>query len=126
MGQHQPENPPMRRATHALWILYTALAVGLLGAALTAYQHHQWPGTAFFAAAAIGLGVAVTHTSWLLDEYRHLLARADADNRALARTNAEDDAVRIAVAAASCCDRSWSTAGTEHDPEHCTRKDQTT
>lgn len=26
----------------------------------------------------------------------------------------------------ACCLRQWETAGAEHDPEHCTRKDQTT
>lgn len=26
----------------------------------------------------------------------------------------------------SCCLRSWDSAGAEHDPAHCTRKDQTT
>jgi hypothetical protein len=113
----------MRRGTHALWVLYGGLALGLLAAALTASQHGQPVGTAFFAAAAIGAALPIVHTSWLLDEYRHLLARYDADNRALARINADDDAVRIAVAAASCCDSWWATAGTEHDPEHCTRKD---
>lgn len=116
----------MRRATHCMWLLYTALAVGLLGCALLAHQAHNAPGTAFFAAAAVCFALAIAHTAWLLDEYRHLLNRYDADNRALARRNAHDDAVHIALATASCCETSWATAGTEHDPEHCTRKDQTT
>jgi hypothetical protein len=115
----------MRRATHAMWILYTALAVGLLGCALIASQRDQWPATAFLSAAAVGCALATVHTSWLLDEYRHLLARYDRDNRALARANAEDDHVAQLLASA-CCDAWWATAGAEHDPEHCTRKDQTT
>jgi hypothetical protein len=116
----------MRRATHAMWLLYLALALCLLGCALLSYQDHNPIGVAFFAAAAVGSALAIVHTSWLLDEYRHLLNRYDADNRAQARRNAEDDAVQIGVAAASCCEASWATAGEEHDPEHCTRKDQTT
>ena len=114
----------MRRATHFMWLLYATLAAGLLCAALISHQAHHWPGTAFFSAAAIGCALATVHTSWLLDEYRHALARLDANTRAAqARTTADDDAVHIAVAAASCCETSWATAGAEHDPEHCTRKD---
>lgn len=125
----------MRRATHAMWLLYTALAVGLLGAALTAAQNGQLPGTAFFAAAAVGCAMAIVHTSWLLDEYRHLLARYDRDNRALARYEADDPRPRLTtrqdvqvaqLLGEECCDTWWATAGAEHDPDHCTRKDQTT
>lgn len=110
-----------------MWLLYAALALGLLGCALISHQAHHWPGTAFFSAAAIGFALATVHTSWLLDEHRYAVARLDAIARvAQARTAAVDDAVRIAVSSASCCETSWSTAGAHHDPEHCTRKDQTT
>ena len=116
----------MRRATHFMWALYAALAIGLLGCALLAHRAHSWPGVAGFSAAAVGFALAIVHTSWLLDEYRHLLARYDADNRALARYYADEDAVRIAVAAACCCETSLATCGEQHDPATCTRKDQTT
>jgi hypothetical protein len=110
-----------------MWLLYAALAVSLLGCALLAHQAHNTPGTAFFAAAAVGFALATVHTSWLLDEHRFVLAQLNARQRAAqTRATAEDDAVRIAVAAASCCETSWTSAGAEHDPEHCTRKDQTT
>lgn len=111
----------MRRGTRTLWILYGGLALAVLAAAL-------------LAAAAIGLAMAIPHTAWLLDEYRHLLHRADADNRALARAEAtgrpalttrQDMQVRK-ILAADCCETWWATAGAQHDPEHCTRKDQTT
>ncbi|MFJ5259115.1 hypothetical protein ACIQAC_01390 [Streptomyces sp. NPDC088387] len=109
----------MRRATHTLWVLYAALAVGLFGCALMSHQAHHWPGVAFFAAAAIGAALAIVHTSWLLDEHRHVLARLDA------RTRRQDDTVRDALNAA-CCEPWWASAGAEHDPVTCTRKDQTT
>ncbi|WP_329291909.1 hypothetical protein [Streptomyces pseudovenezuelae] len=124
----------MRRGTQALWILYAGLALALLAAALLASQREQYPTAALLAAAAIGLAMAIPHTAWLLEEYRHLLGRADADNRALARAEAghrpalttrQDVQVRQILAAA-CCDTWWATAGAEHDPDHCTRKDQTT
>lgn len=115
----------MRRATHALWVLYTALAVGLLGATLNAYQTQQWPGVVFFAAAAIGSAMAITHTSWLLDEYRRVLALLDQPARPARLTTRQDIQVAQALEAA-CCEVWWSTAGAEHCPVHCTRKDQTT
>jgi hypothetical protein len=116
----------MRRTSHTMSVLYALLAVGLFRCALISYQAAAWGYTAFFAAASIGAALAIVHVSWLLDEYRHLLHRSDADNRALARAHADEDAVRIAVAAASCCETWWATAGTDHDPATCTRKDQTT
>jgi len=124
----------MRRGTRALWVLYGLLAVFLLRCALVSYQHHSPGYTAAFSAASIGAALAIVHTSWLLDEYRHLLHRADADNRALARAEAtgrprlttrQDVEVRK-ILAADCCELWWSTAGAEHDPATCTRKDQTT
>jgi hypothetical protein len=116
----------MRRATHAMWLLYASLAIGLIGCALISHQARHWPGVLFFGGAAIGSALAIVHTSWLLDEYRHVLAQHDADTRARTQRAAEDDAVQLAVAAASCCETSWATAGAEHHPDHCTRKDQTT
>lgn len=116
----------MRRATHFMWLLYTALAVGLLGCAFISHQAHHWPGVAFFSATAVGFALATVHTSWLLDERRFALNQLHAHQRAAqTRVTTEDAAVRIALAAA-CCERWWTSAGAEHDPDHCTRKDQTT
>lgn len=112
----------MRRATHALWVLYTALAVGLLGAALLSHQNHHWPGTVFFAAAAIGAAMAVVHTSWLLDEHRNVLVDLDRAERPI--HTAQDR--KVAELLTRCCEVWWATAGHDHDPDHCTRKDQTT
>lgn len=112
----------MRRATHALWVLYTALAVGLLAAALISYQHHHWPGVVFFSAAAIGSAMAIVHSSWLLDEHHNVLVDLD---RATRPIKTEQDR-KVAALLAPCCEVWWATAGTDHDPDHCTRKDQTT
>lgn len=117
----------MRRATRALWLLYAALAVGLLAAAMVAFQNGQLPGTAFFAAAAIGCSMAIVHTSWLLEAHHHLSVELDRATRpAHDYATSQADEARIVAAAADCCTASWATAGAEHDPEHCTRKDQTT
>lgn len=103
----------MRRATHALWLLYAALAIGLLGCTLISHQAHHWPGVAFFAAAAIGAAMAIVHTSWLLDEYRHLLRRVDAVERPSAVR--QEEAVQAALAA-ECCEVWWTSAGADHEP----------
>jgi hypothetical protein len=41
------------------------------------------------------------------------------------RPGLEDGVVAVALAAA-CCERWWTSAGAEHEPNTCTRKDQTT
>ncbi|MCI3271420.1 hypothetical protein [Streptomyces cylindrosporus] len=106
----------MRRTTHFLAALYTVLALGLLRCALVSYQADAWGYTAFFTAASIGSALAIVHGSWLLDEYRHLLARADADNRAHARANANDDETVRRVLSAACCETWWTSCGFHHDP----------
>ncbi|MFC8124680.1 hypothetical protein [Streptomyces sp. NPDC057302] len=100
----------------------------LLGATLATYcattsAQHSAPGYA----AGLGTVAALLVTATV----RELLA---AGERSLATINAErarahkyDSAkgvARVALAAA-CCERWWTSAGAEHDTEHCTRKDQT-
>ncbi|NUP17374.1 MAG: hypothetical protein HOV73_25920 [Streptomyces sp.] len=111
----------MRRATHALWLMYGSLAVGLLGAALLCHQRDNVPGTAFFAACAVALAMAIPHTSWLLDEYRAALVAVDRGSLPGQLKTRQDITVEQALAAA-CCEQWWTTAGAAHQ---CTRKDQT-
>lgn len=115
----------MRRPTQALWLLYGALAVGLLGCALVSYQAEQMGYVMLFTAGAVTAALAIVHTSWLLDEYRSVLEeldRARPPQRPRRLVTRQDTAVQK-ILAADCCEVWWSTAGTEHDPEHCTRKD---
>lgn len=112
----------MRRATHALWALYTALALGLLACALASSQAGAWGYTVFFAAAAIGAAMPVVHTSWLLDEHHNVLIELDRVARPI--TTAQDR--KVAALLTPCCEVWWATAGRDHDLEHCTRKDTTT
>jgi hypothetical protein len=114
----------VRRTTHWSWLLYASLAVGLLGCALQSQQNGHWPGTLFFTGAAIGAGMAIVHTSWLLDEYRHALARLD--HPAQRRQAEREQAIADALNAVSCCEIAWTSLGTAHDPATCTRTDQTT
>ncbi|MEU6229961.1 hypothetical protein [Streptomyces sp. NPDC047042] len=115
----------MRRTTHVIDVLYALLALGLLRCALATYQAGAWGYSLFYGAAAMGAALAIVHTSWLLDEYRNVLARLDQPATPTRITTRQDATVAQALAAA-CCEVWWSTAGTQHDPQHCTRKDQTT
>lgn len=115
-----------RRLTAFLTTLYAVLAAGLIHAAITSQQHDSWAYTAFFTAASIGFAVATLHHSLLRDEIRYAHAQIDAALRpAHDEAREQDDVVQL-VLATWCCDAAVITAGTEHDPEHCTRKDSTT
>ncbi|MFF7534898.1 hypothetical protein ACFZB2_38300 [Streptomyces bobili] len=54
--------------------------------------------------------------------YRATLVRLERASRPY--PTAQDTTVAALLHA--CCDRWWTTAGTDHDPDHCTRKGQTT
>lgn len=115
-----------RRFTHALATLYAAVAIALCHAAIVAAHRQPWPYTGLLGGAACCLAVAVIHHSLQRDEIRHLLHQLDASERTLAaeRATREDEDGVIAVAlAAWCCDTWAATAGADHDPDHCTRKD---
>lgn len=112
----------MRRATHALWALYTLLALFLLRCALVSYQAQAWPYAVLFGGAAICAAMAIVHSSWLLDEHHNVLVDLD---RATRPIKTEQDR-KVAELLTPCCEVWWATAGHQHDPAHCTRKDQTT
>lgn len=115
-----------RRLSHVLATIYAILAAGLIHCAIVSQQHDRWEYTAFFAAASIGYGLAILHHSLQRDELRAAHARLDAASRPTQDfATHQDDAVRLAFAS-WCCDPAVITAGADHDPEHCTRKDSTT
>ena len=116
----------MNHFTHALACLYGLTAVALLRCAMVSHQHGAPVHTAFFAGAAILLATAIVHHAYQRDELRHARrVAASLARHPATRATAEDDTVAIALAAA-CCDTWWATAGADHDPRTCTRKDQTT
>lgn len=114
----------MRPFTHALAVLYGLTAVALLRCAMVSHQHGAPVHTAFFAGAAVLLATAIAHHAYHRDELRHA-QRVNASLRhpsAAGRTSMEDGVVAVALAAA-CCETWWATAGADHDPDTCTRKD---
>lgn len=114
-----------RRLTHALAGLYAVVGLGLAYCSVVSWHNGSLPYTAFFAGASILCVVAVAHHSYQRDEIRHAHAEIDALKRASKPpTDASDGVVAVAMAAA-CCERWWTSAGAEHEPTTCTRKDQT-
>lgn len=113
----------MRRTSRTMSVLYAILAAGLFRCALVSYQAHSIGYTAFFTAASIGAALAIVHVSWLHDEHRDVLRQLDAATRPRIVTP-QDETVRQALTVA-CCEVWWTSAGAEHDPATCTRKDQT-
>ncbi|MCI3240259.1 hypothetical protein [Streptomyces spinosisporus] len=121
----------MRRIARALYLAYGAQFAWLaVTAVYAAYHHALWACGAF----AVGSGLAVVafmREGALEDARLREAARAErAAHTAPAAqgpplTDVTADVVAVALAAA-CCERWWTSAGAEHDPNHCTRKDQTT
>ena len=110
-----------RRLSHFLATLYAILAIRLFRCAMASYQDRSIGHLAFFTAACIGFAVAILHHSLQRDELRAAHRELDAATRPRA-TPAIDDAVKLGMAS-WCCDPAVITAGADHDPEHCTRKD---
>jgi len=112
----------MRRSSYTMCTLYALLAVGLFRCALVSHQAGSPGYTAFFAAASMGAALAIVHVSWLHDEYRAVLRKLDAPSPPPIKTRQDE---QVAELLAPCCEVWWASAGTEHDPTTCTRKDQT-
>jgi hypothetical protein len=106
-----------RRLTHALAALYTLVGGALAHSAYTSWQHDARPHAALYAGAAVLLATAIVHHAHQRDELRHALRRIEALSRPSdRRASVEDGVVRVALAAA-CCDRWWTSCGSDHQCE---------
>lgn len=114
-----------RRLTHALAAVYALVACGLLRCAVISHQHGSLVYTAFFTAAAACLATAIAHHAYHCDELRAARVALERATTLHGVASAEDGVIRVALAAA-CCETWWATAGADHDPATCARKDQTT
>lgn len=114
----------MRRLSTSLYVTYGALFCWLAHCAVqSALNAAPWAAAVFVVGSGTTI-VAFIREGALEDALRREAVRAE---RA-ARPQLEDtsDAVVDIALAAACCERWWTSAGAEHDPSHCTRKDQTT
>lgn len=115
----------MNRLTYALCGLYTAHLFLLSYFATTSARNGAPWQTAALVAVSVLLGVAAAREYISADEKRAAAARAERAARPPDPRPAIDGVVAVALAAA-CCERWWTSAGAEHEPATCTRKDQTT
>ena len=113
----------MRRIIAALCWLYVIGAGVMIRAAMLSHDHGSSGWTAAYTSAAILFGLAIFHHAYHRDELRAALVRLERAARPapVIPGPAHEDTVQITLAAA-CCDTWWATAGTDHDPDHCTRK----
>lgn len=115
-----------RRIARLLYLAYGALFCWLAVCAVyAAYHHALWACGAF----ALGSGLAVVafmREGSLEDALRREAVQAEWAARPTPPAEDAIDATTAVALAAACCERWWTSAGAEHDPTHCTRKDQTT
>lgn len=118
----------MRRTIATLLCaLEGAAACVLARCAVISHAHGSSTYAAVFSAVAIVLGLAIAHHAVMRDELRAALVRLERASRpAPMLTPAVTDYTVRAAMAGWCCDTAILTAGADHDPDTCTRKDQTT
>jgi hypothetical protein len=115
-----------RRIPQALYVAHGAHFCWLAVCAVYAAHKHALPACGAFVLGSAMAVVAFMREGSLEDALRREARRAEEAGRpAPAADDVSADVVAIALAAA-CCERWWTSAGAEHDPTHCTRKDQTT
>lgn len=116
----------MTRLTHTLAALYTLAALALIAAAKTSHDHGHTGWGLLYLTCAVLYAAAVFHHGYHRDELRAVRRQLERAARPPEPYRSRiDDAVAIALADA-CCELWWTSAGTDHDPATCTRKDQTT
>lgn len=116
----------MRRFLHALTVLYAIAGFALIYFALTGEEQHSTGYGLVLVGSAVLFAVAIFHHGYHRDELRAARAQLERFVRPPGPPRPETDAVIAVALAAACCEVWWASAGAEHDPEHCTRKDQTT
>ncbi|MFE6486617.1 hypothetical protein ACFVGN_27290 [Streptomyces sp. NPDC057757] len=116
----------MRYVTAALCWLYAAAAAVMLHCAAVSHANGSPGWTATFGALALLLGCGTAHHAYHRDELRFALLRLERALRPPTTPASDEDGVVAVALAAACCDTWWTSAGERHDPQQCTRKDQTT
>lgn len=120
-----------RPVTNLLCVADAAASLILVYCAVISHEHGSTAYTVILGTLAVLFALALAHTSYLADELHASLRRLEAASRPAPLFSPRQDARTVAdavalTAAAGCCETWWATAGAEHDPDHCTRKDQTT
>lgn len=116
----------MRRLTGLLCALDAVAAVTLVYCAVIANRDGHQLGVLVLGLLAVLFALALAHTTYLADELRAALVRLERASRPGAVDMPFTDALVTRAMAGWCCDTAVITAGQHHDPDRCTREDQTT
>jgi hypothetical protein len=119
----------VKRITHALAALYTVATFALLAYAVYASRRGDTAEVVVFGCCAILFGCAIGHHTYHRDELRFARVRLERATRPPgphAAAIADEIALGWQALAEACCLSAAVSAGADHDPDHCTRKDQTT
>lgn len=114
-----------RHLTHALATLYALCAIALIPCAMTSHRAGADHHAAAFLAASMLLAVGIVHHAYHHDTLRRLerAARPPGPHDAAI---ADEIACGLTALAEACCLPAAVSAGADHDPQQCTRKDHTT
>lgn len=113
----------MNASTSTLRWLYLIVALLLAHQALTSVRAGAWWDAAALFSASLLLGTALIREYIAADERRAAAVRAE--RAARLRAQRDDVVLGWADLERTCCLRAWGSRGIEHDPRHCSRKDQT-
>ncbi|MDH6589283.1 hypothetical protein M2161_008389 [Streptomyces sp. SAI-133] len=103
----------MNRSAGLLSALYLATSTGLAWTAVHALRHDPPWATCLFAAASLVPVIAVVRESVLCEQRRALAeTRGRPDG---AGAGAADDIIVRAELDTACCERWWTSCGTDHD-----------
>ena len=112
---HRPLLPPFHAAA-SLLLTYCALTSNKAGAP-------QW--ALLLGCCALLPAAAILSTSWHRARLRLALIQLEHASRPRDVTSPTVTDADWDELARTCCLRGWESRGHDHDPEHCTRKDQT-
>jgi hypothetical protein len=109
----------MSRLAHALWYLYLLAIVFLFRCSIDSVRSGDlWHAAGLTAAAAL-VGIALIREC-LADDERHAAGRTG--RPPLPRRTPGAELTVAAALAAACCETWWASAGADHDPATCTRR----
>ncbi|ELP61760.1 hypothetical protein PV735_11260 [Streptomyces turgidiscabies] len=112
----------MNRFQHTLAALNVLASLGLAHCAVISDQNGAPSYTAFFALASVLLLTASALHARHRKQLRAAQSVLDRPARRPRVGSVEDGVVAVALAGA-CCERWWTSAGAEHEPTTCIRKD---
>ncbi|MFJ8804214.1 hypothetical protein [Streptomyces sp. NPDC102487] len=113
----------MRHSASVLCVLDAAASLVLVHCAVISHENGSTAYTVILGSLAVLFAVSLAHTSYLADRLRNAEVRLEAASRPAPMFSPLSDSTVRAAMAGWCCDTAVLTAGADHDPVTCTRKD---